>query len=324
MAISYPIFPIQLPNQSFNSVARPIRGGPGWNVKQSPVFSNKIQQSVSGQKLAVKYWTNPLWKWEFLYEVLFNDPSKPNLYYPAPVPETDFEMLSGFFCGMQGTAGVFAYQPPDSVRGGTFTATSVLVSTANVAIIKTNGGTAVTQLRLGDVLHASGFGTSTYLNGENGTVVGISPTTNTITLSIATGGTHAFTSDSGTLIGGQPLLAADANTNSELVATIGGYPTTLSTSPASTLVTESVQLIDGSPTVYANGSSVSYAVNDPETVAPYQGYVFHFTGGVPTTPITCAFTRYYLCRFSEDTQEYENFMAMLWSCSSVKIEQERI
>jgi hypothetical protein len=325
MAIAYPIFPIQLPGQSFIQPAQPIRGGPSWNVKQTATFNNHKYMAVNGRSLVVKYWNNPLWKWEFIYEQLFNNPSNPNAYYPVPIPETDFEMLSGFYVGMQGQGNIFAYQPPDSARGGTFIVVSVVVNTPNVAILGISGGSPLTQLRLGDGLHCSTFSVATYLNGQNGTVIAFDVVNSFITLSIPTGGTHALVTDSGLAIGGQPLSAPDANNNIEVVHTIGGYPSTLSTSPINTLVTESVQVLELTsppPVVYSNGSSVSYTILAPESTSPYQGYVFHFSS-TPATPITAYFNYYYPCRFAEDTQEYENFMTMLWSCSAVKISQTR-
>jgi hypothetical protein len=41
------------------------------------------------------------------------------------------------------------------------------------------------------------------------------------------------------------------------------------------------------------------------------------------SPIIASYSYYYPCRFSEDTQDYENFMTMLHLCSSVKFDQQR-
>lgn len=325
MSIPYSIFPLSLPGQSYVQPAQPIRGGPSWNVKQSASWNNHRYQSVNGRVLVVKYWNNPLWKWEFVYEQLFDDPNKSNRYYTFPISATDFEILKGFYHGMQGQGNIFAYQPPDFDRGaGATSCNSVEVLVNGYAIIGASSAGIVLQMKLGDIMTCTSFVTSTYLNGQAGTVVAIDPPNNKFTLRLTTSGGHAFVSDTGTATGGQPLSAADANTNSELVHTIGSYPTTISAAPTTVLATEAVQLIDPATlTVYGNGVSVSYTLLDPESTAPYQGYTIHFTGGVPATPVTAKFKYYYPCRFSEDTQEYENFMAMLWACSSVKIDQVR-
>jgi hypothetical protein len=119
----------------------------------------------------------------------------------------------------------------------------------------------------------------------------------------------------------QALTNPDANNNVELVHQIGGYPY----NGSMVQVTEAVQVIDNaSLIVYANGTPTgAYSLQAANSISPYQGIVLHFTG-TPATPITATFNYYYLCRYSEDTQDYENFMAMLWGCSSVKIEQVRI
>lgn len=323
MSISIPIFPTLVPGQSYTQPSRPLRY-PSWNIKKKANFSNEKQQTVSGRVYVVSYWTNPLWDWELTYESIRDDPNNPNPFYTAPIPATDLELLEAFYCAMKGQGGEFAYQPPDSLRGGSFTATSVIVSVANIAVIGINPAVSVSRLRLGDGLHCSGFSTATYLNGGNGTVISRDVINNKVTLSISTSGTHAFVSDTGTLVGGQPLLATDVNDNTEVVNTIGSYPTTIAASPTVNIVTEPVQLADFTGAIaYCNGTSVGYTLNQPNTVAPYSGYVLHFASA-PSTPITLAYQYYYLCRFSEDTQEYDNFMAMLWSCNSVKISQVRM
>lgn len=324
MSISFPIFPTLAPGQSYTVPGEPLRG-PGWSIKKTPTWSNERQQTTSGRTLVVKYWVNPLWKWEFTYEVMFDNPNFSNGFYTTPFPATDFEIMQGFFCGMEGQGNEFAYQPPDSVRGGSFTITSVFVGTVNVAVLGINPSVPVTRLRLGDSLHITGLSVVTGLNTENGTVIGIDPVNSKITLSI-TIATHAFTADSGTAVGGQPLSALDASGNVEIVNTIGAYPNTLVASPVINSVVESVQLVDTSTIIiYGNGTNVTGSATfaAADSIAPYQGVVAQFGLTSVATPITASFSYYYLCRFSEDTQEFENFMAMLWK-ATVKIDQVRM
>src|SRR5208282_264164 len=324
MSIAYPIFPTLAPGQSFVVPNQPLRG-PGWSIKKTPTWSNQRQTTTSGRTLVVKYWTNPLWKWEFTYEVILDNPNNANSFYTTPFPATDFEILQGFYCGMEGMGNEFAYQPPDSVRGGSFTITSVVVSPANVATLGINPSVPVTRLRLGDNLYISGLSVVTALNTENGTVIGINPVTNSVTLSI-TSTTHASTADSGTAVGGQPLSLPDGNGNIEMVNTIGSYPNTLIAAPVVDTAVESVQLPDTSTIIiYSNGSNVtgSCTFAAADSISPYQGVVAQFGATSLTAPISASFSYYYLCRFSEDSQEFENFMAMLWK-ATVKIDQVRI
>lgn len=341
MSIPYSVLPIALPGQSYFPIATPT--SPGWSVKESFTWNNHKYQSVSGRTFVVKYWNSPLHKWEFVYEVLANDPSKLNGYYSAPVPMTQFETLKGFYCGMQGSGNMFAYQPADSLRGtGNLSGHSLNVVATQViqnsfAILYIDPSTPnITPVRLGDRLNFSGFSVATYLNGQNGIVVFNNPVASGTVLGnsysaqlivqTVTGGVQPLQGpDTGNAAGGQPLASPDANHNIELVNNIGYYPTTIAPGPAVLASTEAVQLID-TATLFlfdSTGATFSYTLHNPSTVAPYQGYVMTVIGS-PVPPMSASFRYYYLCRFSEDTQEFENFMTMLWSCSSLKVDQVRI
>lgn len=325
MSISFPVFPTLQPGQSYITPGKPLRG-PGWSVKKTPTWNNERQQTTSGRTLVVKYWVNPLWKWEFTYEVIFDNPNYPNPFYTIPFPATDLEILQSFYCGMEGMGNEFAYQPPDSARGGSFTITSAAATTANIAVLGINTSVPVTQLRLGDSLHISGLSTATYLNAGNGTVIGIDPVNSKVTLSISTSGTHAFTIDSGTAVGGQVLSPPDGSGNCELVNSVGNFPYSITPAPTIVTSTEAVQLVDATTLhVYSNGTNVDahYTLAAANSIAPYQGLVLQFGGFTVGAPLTASFSYYYVCRFSEDTQEFENFMAMLWK-ATVKIDQVRI
>jgi hypothetical protein len=327
MSITYPIFPGLAPAQSYVLPKLPIRS-PKWNFKETAKWNNERQQAVNGRLIVIKYWNNPLWSWEWAYGYVKDRPTDSNPFYTVPIPATDFEVLKGFFNGMQAGGNEFAYQPPDSVRGGNFTITAVQAPVNGVAILTSSTPQFFTQIRLGDNAACFGFSVATWLNGKVGTVIAFNQSAATITLAVTTGGTHALVSDTGTAKCGQSLSAPDANGNVEIVQTVGSYPNTISSSPVTTLVTESVQLMDTSLlTIFdATGTSLSshFTLANPNTVSPYAGYVAQFGSYSPTLPISAGMTYYYLSRFSEDTQEYENFMSQLWLCSSVKFEQERI
>jgi hypothetical protein len=173
------------------------------------------------------------------------------------------------------------------------------------------------------VASISGLSTASFLNAENLTILACSPTWIQVYFSHAN---YALTADSGTAFCGQ-LLGTDFNFNSELVHTIGAYPTLplSGTPPAYTLVTESVQLIDQSTLVVkANGGSPpGYSVAAASTIAPYQGLVLQF-GSAPAAPLTAAFSYYYPSLFSEDTLEMDNFLTALWASSKFSFEQDRL
>jgi hypothetical protein len=321
LTTSLAIFPGFKPGQSFTPPPTPIRAQPSWNFKETAKWNNSRQEAINGRVSVVKYWNNPKWDWEWIYSFMSDDPSGQaygiglNQFYPQPIPATDLGVLKGFYHAMQG-ANMFAYQPPDCVIGGNMSITAVSGAGNLFTLYGANNA------QLGNYANISGLGPTSFLDG-NRQVLACSPLYITVYLAHAD---YALTADSGSAFIGQLLSPADANNNSELVHTIGAYPAIplTGTPPTATLATESVQLIDSSTLqVQANGTTVSTITLPVNTVPNYQGLVLNFASA-PTPPIVAAFSYYYPVRFSEDTQEYENFSAMLYSCSSVKMEQDRL
>ena len=189
-----------------------------------------------------------------------------------------------------------------------------------------SGAAAKIAPYVGKSLLCFAFTPATFLNGQYLPILAVNTGSNTVTCSF-THANYGPTADTGTITVGQVLSNPDSNNNVELVRTFGAYPTlpVPGSPPFVTLVNESVQLIDTSTLlVYdSTGTSLGFTLNSPNTVAPYPGYAIHFSSAPTHFPLTASFTYFYLCRFTEDTQEYENFMTMLWSCSSVKFQQDR-
>jgi hypothetical protein len=325
--------PIVVAGQSTNLPLNAVRGV-GWSVKKSAKYFSIPQQSTSGVSTVVILARNPEWHWEFTFEILLDNPNQPNSFYTIPFPATDIEELTSFYSSAQG-AGKFAYQPPDSARGGTFVVTTVNVPTNGLVAITTDGATPVTNLKLGDILVGNSFSLATYLNRAAATVVGINPLISAFTIAVSTSGIHAPVTDNGQMVGGQPLIVT--NNTCELVSTIGTVPLTITSSPSTSLTVEAVQLIDKETlTFYSNGVRLlNYTIDRTfaltgramyiakgKGVSPYQGISVSFLS-TPTNPVTASYNYYYLCKFSDDTQEYDNFVATLWACSSIKIQQTK-
>lgn len=89
-----------------------------WSAHKVMNWSTITHKSVSGGQLNVPLWpNNPLWSWEWIYEVVLDDPSKRS-FTTAPNNNTlytDLQILEAFYFLQRGSAGVFNYQPPDSV-----------------------------------------------------------------------------------------------------------------------------------------------------------------------------------------------------------------
>ncbi len=325
LTMSAPIFPGFQPGQTFTPPGTPIRA-PQWNYKVSDQYQNFRNRSVNGITRTVEYWPNPLRLFEWTYGYIYDDPTgvmanlgAASTFYAQPIPATDFQMLRSFWNGMKGGGNVFLFQPPDSVVGGNATINAV----AGTGNFWTLYFTTSPLFALGLYAYISGLSTATWLNGQTLEILGVTP--NSITVYFAHGNL-AKTADAGSVFVGQQLAAVDANLNTELVHQIGSYPTLpLAGAPYPfTQVTESVQVIDSSSLyVIANGASVAPTLEPVDTIAPYPGLELTF-GSSPATPILAQFNYWYPCLFSEDTQQWENFMTMLWMASAVKFEQQRL
>jgi hypothetical protein len=323
-----PIFPGFQPGQSTADPTTPVRW-PGWNITQAARFNNFRQQTVNGKMLVVKYWSSPLWQWDWVYEAILDNYLKQNPYYNLPIPYTDFEILKGFFAAMQGGGNLFLYQPPDSQIGGSMGAgviTSVQI-TSNIATLKINNASGIA--RHGLYIVPSGLTGANFLNAQTLQILYADAGTVKVPFTHAN---YGPTADSGTAVVGQLLSATvlnplDSKYYTELVHLIGGYPTIpLSGTPsATTAVTESVQAVQLTGlTVYAAGSSVSPTlITAANATPPYTGITLQFNAN-QSTPIIWYGQFYYLCRFPDDVMEWENFAAMLWLQKSFKFEQVRI
>jgi hypothetical protein len=321
LSTTMPIFPGFKPGQSFTPPTRPVRS-PMWNYIETAKWNNSRQQAINGRVSLIKYWINPLWTWEWTYGYLYDDPSGGayglglNPFYPQPIPATDKGILQGFY-NATGGGSLFAYQPPDSVQGGSMTPTSVVGVSDIFTIYGAN------TARQGQIATFSGLTGATFLNSQNLTILACSPLWIQVYFSHAN---YPQTADSGSVFCGQ-LLNVDGNLNAEITHPIGAYPTLplSGTPPTYTLVNESVQLIDCSTLVVtAEGGSVpSYTLEAADTISPYQGLVINFASA-PSNPITVSFNYYYACRFSEDTLEMSNFMTALYACSKFSFEQDRL
>src|SRR6476646_944134 len=90
-----------------------------WAATKSEQWSTLQHRSISGGQLSVPLWpNNPLWQWEWQYEVVLDDPKKLS-FKTAPNNNTlytDLQILEAFYFMQRGAANQFLHTPPDSVQ----------------------------------------------------------------------------------------------------------------------------------------------------------------------------------------------------------------
>jgi uncharacterized protein (TIGR02217 family) len=86
----------------------PTLKGLGWDVVRTPIWSNNVNEAVSGFETAIAFWTYPRWKWQLTFNFLRSDATN-----------HEFQDLLGFFNLRQGNFDTFLYQDADdnSVTG---------------------------------------------------------------------------------------------------------------------------------------------------------------------------------------------------------------
>ena len=331
MSVGYPIFPGFKPGKTYTVPPAPVRS-PTWSFKESYKFQNFLQQAVSGRTTVTKYWSNPLRLFEWKYGYIKDNPIDHNSFFPAAIPSTDFDMLKGFFIGMQGMGNEFAYTPPGYQSGGTWPVTAVSVTGSLVTFTATGAGTA-----LASKINYPVLALHTAISALNNQYMYVVSTSGANTVVCSFTGASGSGGTAGCITVGNVLASPDANDNVELTYTTGSYPNLTGTSYAGTVVpvVESVQLIDPTTLVVYDGNGLNItsdistlappnSVTPPSVYAPYVGYVIEFGTFTPSAlPLTATYNMYFLCRFAEDMQEWDNFMAACW-LGTIKFGQQRI
>lgn len=90
-----------------------------WAVHKVQNWSTIQNKSTSGGQLSIPLWpNNPLWSWEWSYEVVLDDLRKLS-FKTAPnnnVLYTDLQILEAFYFQQRGGADTFLHLPPDSAQ----------------------------------------------------------------------------------------------------------------------------------------------------------------------------------------------------------------
>lgn len=272
------LFPVP-PEGLVSTELFPTLPGLTWNVHKKPQFSTRVSAAVTGQEVRNAFYQFPKWFYELTYDYL------PDL--PVNVGETSLHTLMGFFLSRQGSFDTFLFLDPDDNA----TTDSQVIGlgddvTLQFFMARTFGGFSepVGQINLDDpvIVHQT--------DPEPHTVPAVSgPYTVTVT--------HAanFLTDLGVTLAGTPLTkVSGAPATGQYAVVAGVYTFNAAQHDAAVIIT-----------YHYLSDPADYTITLPNLiifdVAPIAGSI-----------ITATFSYYFVCRFTDDSQDYEKFSDKLW------------
>lgn len=270
----------------------PTLRGLGWSVHKKPMFRTKISEHVSGREVRASFMQYPLWDFELTFEFLKDS-----------VDEQDLNDIMGFYLKQLGRFNAWLYKDPNDYHA---VAQQFGVGdgvTLEYLAMRGLGGfyEPVGQFNF-DVL-------ATFLASS---VDIMTETVDINTDALPTGYGPIKLTTSGTLPTG--LLS----TKNYWIINAGNGLVKFALSKALALAGTAVNLtaigsgtntIANSVAVYDNGTLVD--PSDYTLVAPNR--ILFDVAPTVAHVLTADFDYYFQCRFSEDQQDYENFMFQLWT-----------
>lgn len=268
--------------------------GLSWSTHKKPKFNSLISPQQSGKEVRSAQYVYPIWEFNLEYDYLPDNTLGNN---------PDVETLLGFFLQRQGSFDSFLFQDPtDFIVGGGSQATGDGTS-LQFPISRTLGGFLEPVCQLDQTLlndfaaGAVNTGTNAIAATAHGMTTGTGPVLVTNTGgALPTGLLH---------VDSYWIIAVDANHYkfaSSLANAMAGTPVTLSATGSGT------NAVNRDIAVYDNGTlldKTAYSILAPNqllfAVAPAAGHA-----------ITADFQFFFVCRFLDDQQDYENFANKLW------------
>jgi uncharacterized protein (TIGR02217 family) len=255
--------------------------GMTYGNKARPTFSSKIADHTSGRETATTYWENPKWEFELSFDWLPNQPGV----------NEDFRTLCGFFMSRRGRFDTFLFRAPDDHR-----CDDVVVGTGDGILAQWElfrpMGSFNELIGQVDTDHLD-----VYLSGPRDYVINTGPYT--VTLHADTGPLTLVKIGATTMVDVSPaspagsnqykrvgdVLTFDASRSGQTVAVSGKVKLTLTT---------------------------DYEVLMPRTIS--------FVDAPPTgVDIIATFEFFFVCRFVEDMQDFEQFANRLWDLNEMTL-----
>lgn len=272
--------------------------GLAWSVHKKPNFRTQINPAVSGNETRTARMRYPIWEYELTFEFLDDRGGK-----------TQMETLMGFFLTQRGSWGSWLFQDwNDYMLRGQALGTAD-GGTTGFLVMHSIGGFSepIGQFDLTDLF--------SFVPGD------VTVITDSITVA-----DHGLTSGFGPLqltTAGVLPDGLDPLTNYWVIR-INDSTIKLALSYADAIANTPVAIIDAgtgtflasnSVAVYVDGTQIApadYVVTDPNQI------VFDTAPSSGAITIDCKY--FYVCRFLEDVQDYEQFMDNLWTNETVSFQ----
>lgn len=267
--------------------------GLGWSTHKKPEFNTGRSTSAAGHEITTAYMQYPRWEFNLTYDILRDEDA----------PETDLKTILGFFCQRQGSYDAFAFEDPSDFEAVDQAIATADGGTVQWPFLRTLGGFTepVGQVNLDPLVT---FGEAA-----------VDPSANTVeigdTSQYETGfGPVAFTT-AGTLPDG--LLT----TRPYWVIVFSSTKIKLALSRADALAGTHVDILDdGTGTFTMSNSTAVYVEDTLIDLDDYQvigNQLIFDVAPDDEDEITASFHYYFVCRFLEDMQDYEQFVENMWS-----------
>jgi hypothetical protein len=277
MIVLEALFPVP-PEGPVSTELFPTLPGLTWNVHKKPTFSTRISPAVTGQEVRNAFYQFPKWFYELTYDYI------PDL--PVSVGDTALHTLMGFFLSRQGSFDTFLFLDPDD-----------------------NATTDSQVIGLGDDVTLQFFMARSFggfsepvgqINLDNPVIVEQTdaephnvPASAAFTITVTNAAT--FLLDLGVTLAGTPLTkVSGAPATGQYAEVAGVYTFNAAQHGAAVIIT-----------YHYTSDPAGYTITLPNLiifdVAPIVGSI-----------ITASFSYYFVCRFTDDSQDYEKFSDKLW------------
>lgn len=257
--------------------------GLGFNVKKAPEFSTRIAEHTSGKEVRNAFWDDPRWNYEVNFELLRDR--------PVGSLESELKKIAGFFMQRRGRYEAFLFRDPDDYQ-----ASNIQAETDGVTLtfdLRRDFGGFLERIGQLDQVASTDFWFRTGTEGEEHTVP-VTPGPYTVTVDNAA---DFRDNVSVTLANGTPLLevaVAPAAMQYSVNSLTGVYTFNSAQQGADILIRYEFDI-----------DTADYEILMPRKIV--------FDSAPPAgLELWGEFQFYFVCRFDEDTQDYEKFMDKLW------------